>query len=138
MKKKHKTTLNFYKNLGNLFYAIAAADKSITPLEVITLKEIIKSKWLKTETLKDTFGTDSAYQIEFIFDILHRENNLDVEKCYADFINYKKAQNHFFSPSVNQLILQTANAIANSFSGKNKSELILLAKLEMELRKTDI
>ncbi|WP_055444505.1 hypothetical protein [Lacinutrix himadriensis] len=138
MKKNYKLTQSFYQNLGNLFYAIAAADNSVAPLEVETLKEIIKSKWLKVDDLKDAFGSDAAYQMEFVFDILHRENNLDVEKCYADFINYKKAQNYLFSPSINQLILETANAIASSFAGKNKSELILLARLDMELKKTDI
>ncbi|MBQ0787069.1 MAG: hypothetical protein KBT69_06200 [Oceanihabitans sp.] len=138
MKKKKKLTQNFYQNLGKLFYAIAAADNHVAPLEIKTLKEIVKSEWLEVDYLEDAFGSDAAYQMEFVFDVLHRENNLDVENCYADFINYKKAQNHLFTEPIKQLIAQTANAIASSFAGKNKSELILLAKLDIELKKTDI
>ncbi|QRM89356.1 hypothetical protein FG167_08940 [Lacinutrix sp. WUR7] len=138
MKKKKKLTHNFYQNLGKLFYAIAAADNNVAPLEVETLKQIVKLDWLKVDCLEDEFGSDAAYQMEFVFDLLHRENNLDAENCYSDFIHYKNEQNHLFTEAIKQLILQTANAIANSFAGKNKSELILLAKLEIELKKTDI
>lgn len=138
MKKNNKLTQNFYQNLGNLFYAIAAADNHVAPLEIETLKEIIKSEWLEIDPLEDAFGSDAAYQMEFIFDVLHRENNLDTEKCYADFISYKNAQNHLFTKPIKELIIKTANAIASSFAGKNKSELILLANLEIELKKTDI
>ena len=137
MKKKNKLTANFYQNLGKLFYAVAASDNSVTPLEIETLKKITKSEWLEIDSLEDEFGSDVAYQMEFVFDALHRETNLTVENCYYNFINYKNAQNHLFTEPIKQLILKTANAIASSFAGNNKSELILLAKLELELKKTD-
>lgn len=40
-----------------------------------------------------------------------------------------------FTENRKRLILKTANAIASSFSNRNKSELIILAKLDIELKK---
>lgn len=138
MKKPIKMTHTFYQNLGKLFYAIAAADKNVETIEFDKLKEIVKSQWLDIDELDDDFGSDAAYQIEFIFDWLNREDNLDVDNCYNDFVSYKNAQKHLFTQPVKKLILQTSNAIASSFAGKNKSELIILAKLDLELKKNNL
>jgi hypothetical protein len=131
--KKHMT-LKFYQNLGKLFYAIAAADNKVREAEMNKLKELVKKEWLDVDDIEDGFGTDAAYQIEIVFDWLTRDEELNSKACYADFIAYKTDQKHLFTENVNQLILKTANAIAESFSGKNKSELMLLAKLNIELK----
>jgi hypothetical protein len=131
--KKHMT-LKFYQNLGKLFYAIAAADNKVREAEMNKLKELVKKEWLDVDDFEDGFGTDAAYQIEIVFDWLTRDEELNSKACYDDFIAYKKDQKHLFTKNVNQLILKTANAIAESFSGKNKSELMLLAKLNIELK----
>ncbi|PKQ45130.1 hypothetical protein [Confluentibacter flavum] len=134
--KKH-LTLKFYQNLGKLFYAIAAADNKVHEAEINTLKELVKKEWLDVDDIEDGFGTDAAYQIEIVFDWLFNEQDtgFNIKTCYDDFISYKKDQKHLFTNNVNRLILKTANAIADSFSGKNKSELILLGKLNIELNK---
>lgn len=135
METKTQMTLKFYQNLGKLFYAIAAADKEVREPEIKKLKEIIKKEWLAIDDIVNGFGTDGAYQIEFIFDWLTRDEEYDSNTCYKDFIAYKNDHNEQFTKKIKQLILKTAFAIAESFSGKNKSELILLAKLNIELNK---
>ncbi|OBX25392.1 hypothetical protein LX77_01709 [Gelidibacter algens] len=135
MKTKKQMTLKFYQNLGKLFYAIAAADHKVLEAEISKLKEVVKKEWLAIDDLQDQFGTDAAYQIEVVFDQLYSDGKLNVKTCYDDFVTYKNDQKHLFTKQVKQLILKTANAIAESFSGKNKSELILLAKLNIELNK---
>lgn len=133
MVTQNHLTLKFYQNLGKLFYSIAAVDKEVRDTEIIQLKECVRKLWLNVDDLEDSFGTDAAYQIEIVFDWLHSDNKLNSKACYDDFINYKNDQNHLFTKTVKRLILQTANAIAESFSGKNKSELILLTKLTNDL-----
>ncbi|GAA3561572.1 hypothetical protein GCM10022395_10250 [Snuella lapsa] len=129
-------TLQFYQNLGKLFYAIAAADRVVETKEFETLKELVKNQWLEVDDINDAFGSDAAYQIEIVFDWLNtHETELSIEKYFNDFIAYKNEQKHLFTDAVNKLIIRTASAIAASFSGINKSELILLAKLDMELKK---
>lgn len=135
METKKHMTLKFYQNLGKLFYAIAAADNNVREVEINKLREIVKKEWLAVDDIEDEFGTDAAYQIEVVFDWLDKEEDFDVSACFNDFVAYKNDQNHLFTKNVNSLILKTANAIAESFSGKNKSELILLAKLSIELNK---
>ena len=130
-------TLKFYQNLGKLFYAIAAADNKVHETEMNKLKEFVKKEWLDVDAIEDEFGMDAAYQIEIVFDWLlqAQDEGLSIKACYDDFVSYKKDQKHLFTDNVNHLILKTANAIAESFSGKNKSELMLLAKLNIELNK---
>lgn len=134
MKTKKKMTFKFYQNLGKLFYAIAYADNNIETIEFEKLKELIQKYWLELDPLEDIYSTDAAYQIEIVFDWLNSQETTDANTCFVDFINYKNQQKHLFTKNVNHLILKTARAIAASFSGINKSELILLANLDMELK----
>ena len=106
-------------------------------LEVEKLKSCVKKQWLDVDDLEDTFGTDAAYQIEIVFDWLDSKDELNATSCFEDFINYKQNQSHLFTNDVKRLIIKTATAITTSFSGQNKSELILLAKLDLELKKEE-
>jgi len=124
-------TPSFFENLGKLFYAIATSDRNVEAIEISTLKEIVKTQWA---TL-DVFDYDALKQIIFMFDRLYKDKHLNSGTCYEDFVNYKNKQKHLFTDTINHLILQTSNAIASSFSGRNKSELIMLAKLDIELKK---
>jgi len=137
METKKNKTLKFYQNLGKLFYAIAAADKNVREAEVNKLKGIVKKEWLNIDDIEDEFGTDAAYQVEVVFDWLTKEEDFDAKACYDDFVAYKNDQPYLFTKKVKYLILRTANAIAASFSGMNKSELMLLAKLTIELNKEE-
>lgn len=119
----------FYQNLGKLFYAIAASDKVIKKEEFNTLKTIVEQEWLNIDEYQDEFGTDTAYQIEIIFDWLE-ENQPDALGSFEDFSNFKKEHEKLFNDRINKLIWKTADAIADSFAGKNKSELIMLSKLK--------
>lgn len=133
METQNHLTLKFYQKLGKLFYAVAAVDKEVRDTEIIKLKECVRKLWLDVDDLEDSFGTDAAYQIEIVFDWLHSDNELNSKACYDDFVNFKNNHKDLFSKNIKRRILQTANAIAESFSGKNKSELILLTKLTNDL-----
>ncbi|MEW4922648.1 hypothetical protein [Algibacter sp. 2305UL17-15] len=135
MKSKKKMTLKFYQNLGKLFYAIAAADNQVRDAEFDKLKAVVKMQWLDIDELEDEFHTDAAYQIEIVFDWLDKQDILNAEKLFNDFVDYKNEQPHLFTEPIRKLILKTAHAIAASFAGLNKSELIMLAKLDIELKK---
>lgn len=135
MKNKKNSNISFYEVLGKLFYAIAAVDGTVELSEVNKLKEIVKKEWLLIEDVEDAFKTDAAYQIEVVFDWLDSQNHLNSENLYTEFVTYKKNQPHFFTPVIKKLIIKTAHDIASSFSDKNKSELIILAKLDLELKK---
>lgn len=51
--------LPFYSVIGQLFYAIAAADKTVKQEEIVQLKELIETDWLPLD--------DEARSIEVYF-----------------------------------------------------------------------
>ncbi|KXO01211.1 hypothetical protein LS48_01725 [Aequorivita aquimaris] len=124
-----KPQLLFYQKMGELFYAIAAADKVVRKTEYDMLKKIVSEQWKDLDDYEDPFHTDAAYQIEVVFDWFDYEQ-LDANDCFYSFADYKKDNPQLFTDERKKLIWKTANAIAGSFAGKNKSELIMLAKLK--------
>ncbi|WP_426090471.1 hypothetical protein [Flavobacterium sp. DSR3-2] len=52
-----------------------------------------------------------------------------MEQVISDFKIFRTEHQHLFTPEINALILKTTNAIASSFSGKNKSEQVLTREL---------
>ncbi|MEZ4858169.1 MAG: hypothetical protein R2781_05105 [Flavobacteriaceae bacterium] len=133
MSEFNNNQLQFYQKLGELFFAIAAADKVIRKVEYETLHKIIAENWKHLDTLEDEFGVDAAYQIEIVFDWLDYES-LDAASCFESFVSFYKEHPHLFSEKRKELILKTSHAIAEAFAGKNKSELILLGKLQLVLK----
>ena len=127
-----KPQLLFYQKMGELFYAIAAADKVVRKVEYDTLKSIVAEQWKNLDDYEDPFHVDAAYQIEVVFDWFDYEQ-LDASDCFESFADYKKEHPKLFTKERKDLIWKTANAIASSFVGKNKSEVIMLAKLKMVL-----
>lgn len=128
-----KLNTNFYQNVAKIFYAIAAVDKVIDEEEFTALKKLVKKEWLAVDESEDEYNTDAAYQIEVVFEWLQLKG-LDAYNCYNEFIEYKNEHSYFFTEQLNSLIMKTAEKIANAFAGKNKSELIMLAKLDLHLK----
>ncbi len=124
----------FYQRLGELFYAVAAADKVVKKIEYSVLRKMVTDEWKDMDDFEDAFHTDAAYQIEVAFDWFDYEER-DADECFENFKDYYKQYKSLFTTERKELIWRTADAIASSFSGKNKSELIMLAKLKLLLEK---
>jgi hypothetical protein len=133
MLNSQKVRNEMYQNLGKLFYAVAMADNAIRPIEVQRLKEAVIEKWLNVDAIEDEFGTDAAYQIEIVFDWLQEEEN-DGQIYFDEFKDFFEEHKDRINPDMITLIWKTAETIAASFAGKNKSELIILAKLKLFLK----
>lgn len=137
MESMEKPQLLFYQKMGELFYAIAAADKIVRETEYLALKELVTTEWKNLDASKDPFHSDAVSQIEVVFDWFDYEQ-LDANDCFDSFANYRKTNPNLFTEERKKLILQTANSIASSFAGKNKSELIMLAKLKIILNEPSV
>lgn len=133
MKNTPKTMNGLYENLGKLFYAVAISDGTVHAKEWDKVKEIVKEDWLYVDDFTDRYGSDAANQIEIVFNVL-MEYTKTSEECFEEFTNFYEQHPHAFSDKIKVLTRKTATAIANSFSGKNKSELIMLAKIELLLQ----
>lgn len=133
MLNSQKIGNELYQNLGKLFYAVAMADKAIRPVEVQRLKDSIKEKWLDVDDVEDEFGADAAYQIEIVFDWLQDEEK-EGQIYFDEFKEFFEEHKDRITPKMITLIWKTAESIAASFAGKNKSELIILARLKLFLK----
>lgn len=130
MENTAKTINGLYENLGKLFYAVAISDGTVHSNEWEKVKEYVKEDWLYVDDFTDRYGTDAANQIEIVFDVL-MESEKSSEECFDEFKDFYKIHPHAFSEQIKALTKKTAKAIADSFSGNNKSELIMLAKIDL-------
>lgn len=133
MNTSERPKLVFYQKMGELFYAIAAADNVVREAEYKALKTIVSEKWKNLDGYEDPFHTDAAYQMEIVFDWFDYEE-LDANDCFDSFADYKNENQALFTEERKKLIWETANAIATAFSGKNKNERLMLEKLKMNLK----
>jgi len=123
----HREEEMFYRQIGKIFYAIAYSDGVVRIEEMVELEEILREYW-KTES--------NEQNLLIIFKSFsdHLLEKSDAETCFNEFIAYKDDQPGKFTDSLKTLILKSAHGIAASFSGKNKSELIFLGKLSINLK----
>ena len=128
-------SLPFYQNLGKIFYAIAVADHVVRDEEYTTVINLVETYWLPEDSVLLSSKSDEKNAIIDTFKWLYEYKEEDADECYKSFISFKKSNPSIFTININALILKTVGKIAMSFSGQNKSELILLAKLDFELRK---
>lgn len=117
--------LSYY--LGLIFYSIAKADGKLTYEEYCRFIDNTEKNW------KD-FSYINYKDIKTAFNDLQAQD-ADAKKCYNDFVYFLKNNPEIFTQDLKSLILKTANSIAYSFAGINKSELILLGKLNLEFKK---
>ena len=129
MLNSEKIGNEFYQNLGMLFYAVAMADQKVRPVEVKRLRKYVRQRWLNMDGFEDEFHTDAAYQIEIVFDWLQGEEK-DGEDYFNEFKEFYKDHPEKFTPKVKALIVETAENIATSFAGKNRSEMLLIFRLK--------
>ncbi|MBI3138581.1 MAG: hypothetical protein HYZ15_08360 [Sphingobacteriales bacterium] len=122
-----------YKELGNLFYAIAAADKRIRPEERKTLHDEILFAWKHHENSTDRFGSDRAFLIEFEFETMEEEAATS-ENAYNLFERYFKENEKEFDQSSRVKIFNSARHIAESVRKINHEELIYLVRLKELLK----
>ena len=127
--------LSFYQNLGKLFYAISAVDNQVREEELDKLKEVVKKEWKSANLVEDSLKNDAEASIINTFKWLQYDCEYNAEDCYNSFLAFKKENEHLFTNNINSLILKTGRAIAASFAGVNKQELIMLTKLNLELKK---
>lgn len=130
-----QTTYRFFQNLGKLFFAFASVDNNVKEEEVKAVTHLVKRYWLSEDVINTISKGDAEDAILKTFDWLCKDNDYNSEACYDSFISFKRQNESFFTDLINSLILKTVGEITASFSGQNKSELILLAKLSLELKK---
>lgn len=119
----------FYKELGNLFYAIAAADNSITQKEKKKLDDEVQFAWKHYDHTTDRFGSDRAFLIEFEFETMEDASET-AENAYQAFETFFREKEKEIDELTRKRIFNSARHIAESIRGINQEELRYLMKLK--------
>ena len=125
----------FYRELGRLLYAIAAADGQISDQEVAALKRLVKEELVAQEASTDHFGTDQAYITEFEFEVL-AERGATSEEAFDSFIIYMARHRTDLDEGRRELIYRAADTVSRAFHGVGKKEMPFLSELHRHLDRT--
>lgn len=119
----------FYKELGNLFYSIAAADKKISEKERKALDEEVQFAWKHYDHTTDRFGSDRAYLIEFEFETME-DNDISAEIAFRSFQDFFQEEEANIDLPTRHRIFNSARHIAEGVRKINQSELLYLMRLK--------
>lgn len=122
----------FYQSLGNLFYAIASVDGIVRPEELQVLDTHLKKDWCRAGLFDEAMENNADFLIKSTFNRLLLAQT-EADTAFKTFRDFALQHREMFDENVNQKIWKTADALAASFADKNKSEVILLAKLKLLL-----
>jgi len=116
-------TAQFYESLANLFYAMAMADTRIAKQEKLRIKELVEKHWsvLSPEL-------DSSQTIYNTLKKLIRKHETK-EEAFSRFKTFFLNNRELYTEEIRDKLIDNADRIALAFSGRNKSESILLYQL---------
>ena len=114
---------DFYVNLAYLFYSVANADKNFEKEEK---KKIMQ---LTERFFSQNLGKEKSSEV--IYETMRTliQNDYTSEQTFVKFKDYFETHRSLFSKEQLHNILVTCHEITDSFSQKNKSELIILARI---------
>ena len=120
-------SIEFFTHLSYLFYAIAASDKNISRKEKEEIISVVDKNWYKKN--------GSINSKEIIYSTLKKliAEKTKSESAFEAFLDYQKANPSLFDPTIKKMVMESAYDIANSYAGRNKSELLFLSKLHQQL-----
>ncbi len=121
------------KAIGYLIYAVASADNHVSPEEKRIVHEVINEQWKILADEEDPFG---ARALDFIDKIIVAMDEKQVESSMALelFKGIYTEKKELFTPELKQFILAICIKTGSAFNRMNKSELVLLSRIELLLK----
>ena len=125
----HKREFN--EKLAHLFYALIMVDKKIDINEKRKIVSIVEKNWLET--------TGNKENKEIIYETLREliKEKITSEDAFLEFKTFVVANKEHFTSIISKKIIKASHSICEAYASKNKSELILLAKIHKLLLKNE-
>ena len=130
-------TLNlktYYKELGQLLYAVAYSDGKVRQQEVDALREFVLKELLPLEHSSDSSGMNKVFYTQFEFDDFAK-NQQPFQLVFLNYIKYLKANSTYITDNHKSSILKAVEKVAGAYKNVNKKEEELIETLKMELAK---
>lgn len=119
----------FARCCGYAVYAVAYADRSIDPEEKKALHQFLNENWIDIADTTDPFGVKSMEFVEQMVEAL-ASDKMDVEVAFDRFKESFHSWNDRFSNEHQKFILDLCIKVGSSYNRLNKSELIMLSRIE--------
>jgi hypothetical protein len=119
----------FARCCGYAVYAVAYADKSIEQEERAAIHLFLNENWMELADSSDPFGVKSIEFIEQMMDALVSDK-LNSELAYERFKELFDSLQNLLSRNQQKFMLNLCIKVGNAFNRMNKSELVLLSRIE--------
>jgi len=121
------------KAIGFLVYAVASADKHITFEEKKVVHDIVNENWQLLADEEDPFGVRALDFIDKMFDVLETKE-IRSEEAFSYFKEVYAENRDKFSSELVHFIIHICIKTGSAFNRMNKSELVLLSRIENLLK----
>lgn len=119
----------FARCCGYAVYAVAYADKSIEQEERAAIHLFLNENWMELADSSDPFGVKSIEFIEQMMDALVSDK-LNSELAYERFKELFDSLQNLLSSNQQKFMINLCIKVGNAFNRMNKSELVLLSRIE--------
>ena len=126
-----KNIKQYYKELGKLVYAVAAADGAIQEEEREKLHQFVLKELAYHESSADSSGMNQAFYVDFEFDDAEQKHlsGNEIIKSFSRFVHNNFEYNDVALINISLKLLET---VALAYSKRNEKNIIDNVRLEMK------
>lgn len=122
----------FYKELGQLLYAIAYSDGKVNREEVEELREYVLKELAPFEPESDSSGMNLAFYTQFEFEDI-AEKHSPASIVFWSFLQYLKSNSANINEELKTLIIDAVEKVAKAYEKTSKLELEMINLLNKEI-----
>ena len=122
----------FYKELGQLLYAIAYSDGKVNREEVDELREFVLNELAPFEPESDSSGMNLAFYTQFEFEDI-AEKQAPASIVFWSFMQYLKSNASLINEQLKTSIVDAVEKVAQSYNKTSKQEQDMINLLNQEI-----
>lgn len=120
---------NVARIIGYAVFSVLKADRKITDIEKQTVHDFVNENWKLLADQEDPFGVRALDFIDKMMVVLD-DKHLTSEDAFVLFKEEFKEYQSSFTPEIKTFIVDLCIKAGNSFNRMNKSELVILSRIE--------
>ena len=124
---------NVARAFGYLVYAVASSDKHVSDEEKQVVHSALNEEWRILADKEDPFGVRAMDLIDKMM-IQMDDLQISSEDAFLEFQRIFEAHQEQFSPEIRHFMIETCIRTGSAFNRMNKSELVLLSRIEQLLK----
>ena len=124
---------DFYKELGQLLYAVAYSDGQINKKEVEALQEFVLKELASFEHESDSSGMNLAFYTQFEFEDMENKK-VPAHEAFTSFLTYLRKNISYINEHFKTEIVTAVKKVAEAYEKTNKKEMEMINLLNSEIK----